>query len=316
MDEKLMQKKLRRYMGRSGWVLLIYYLLMNVAVTLSLLVDAIGKAIAGQLDLMEDLGESLLGNAWGYILASVIGLLILFLWKKRQFCFIELWKHERPMTACNFLVILVVFLGMQGAFQIFAITLELILNLFGFSALAAIDLASGMPDTFSMFLYVGLVAPIVEEILFRGVLLRMMRPYGKLFAIVTTAFLFGMFHGNPVQTPYAFLSGIVLGYVTVEYSIGWAMVLHMINNLILGDTVTRLSQLLPQGLGDALMIGLIWGCFISGIVLLLRRRREIAAYCADNPIHPWCRKAFFRAPSVILFTVLMALSMLGAITML
>ena len=316
MDEKQMQKKLRRYMSKSGWALLIYYLLMNVAVILSLLVDVIVKGMSGNLNLLEDFGDTLMGNAWGYILASAIGLLILLLWKKKQFCFVELWKHEKRMTANDFLVILIIFLGSQGAFQIFAIVLELLLNFLGLSALAAIELASGMPDTFSMFLYVGLVAPIVEEILFRGLLLRMMRPYGKLFAIVTTAFLFGMFHGNPVQSPYAFLSGIVLGYVTIEYSIGWAMVLHMINNLILGDTMTRLSQLLPPGLGDAQTIGLIWGCFIGGLVLLICKRKEIAAYCAENRMHPWCKKAFFRAPGVIIFTVLMALSMLAAITML
>ena len=125
-----------------------------------------------------------------------------------------------------------------------------------------------------------------------------------------------MFHGNPVQTPYAFLSGLVLAYVTVEYSIGWAMVLHMLNNLILGDTVARISQLLPEGLGDFLIAGVIWGCFVGSIVLLICKRRKIATYYTENWVHPWCSKAFFCAPSVILFTILMAVSMVAGITIL
>lgn len=316
MDEKLMKRKLRRYMSKTGWALLIYYLLMNVAVVLWLIIDIAAKGVRGELDLMEDVGISLMGNAWGYILASGLGLLLLFLWKKKRFCSEELWRQEKPMSGSGFLTILVVFIGAQGAFQLFAIVLETLLNLLGLSALTAIELASDIPDTFSMFLYVGLFAPVVEEILFRGLLLRMMRPYGKLFAIVTTAFLFGMFHGNPVQSPYAFLSGIVLGYVTVEYSIGWAMVLHMLNNLILGDTFTRLFQLLPIGIGEGINMLLIWGCFLASIVLLICRRREIAAYCRENRMHPWCTQAFFRAPSIICFNVMMILSMIACIAVL
>lgn len=316
MDEKQMKKALRRYMGISGWALLIYYGLMNVAVILSVIIDLVLQWMAGSPDLTEELADSLLGNAWGYIAASVIGLLIMLLWKKRKFCFEEIWKSENRMHAASFFAIALVFFGAQGAFQLLATLLEFLLNLFGLSVLGAIDMASGMPDTLSMFLYVGLVAPIVEEILFRGLLLRMMRPYGKTFVILTTAFLFGMFHGNPVQTPYAFLTGLVLGYVTVEYSIGWAMVLHMLNNLILGDTFTRIFQLLPAGSGDLLFLGLIWGCLVGSIVLLICKRRQIAAYCAENQIHPWCCTAFFGTPSIIVFTVLMGLSMLAGITML
>lgn len=310
MDEKRIQKHLRNQMGKSGLILLVYHLILNVSVIAALLIE---MALRG-FPTDEALDSIVMGNAWGYIAASLIGLLILFIWKKKRFCFHELWQSENRMTGSNFLLLLVIFIAAQAVFQLLAFLMELVLNQFGLSVLTAIETASGSSDSVSMFLYVGLVAPIVEEILFRGLLLRMLRPYGKLFAIVATAFLFGMFHGNPVQSPYAFLVGLVLAYVTVEYSIGWAMVLHMGNNLILGDTLTRFTKLLPQGVGDAIFVTLIWGCLFAAIVIVICMRKKIAAYICVNRIHPWCTRAFFRCAGVIIFSVLMLLTMLTGIT--
>ena len=310
MDEKLIRRQLRNQLGKPGWILLLYNLILNVSVIAALVIDMILQGFPSG----DALDRIVMGNAWGYLAASLIGVLLLLIWKKRPFRFCELWQTERRMTPRSFAVLLVLFISAQAAFQILALAMEALLNLFGLSVLNAIESASGVSDSVSMFLYVGLVAPIVEEILFRGLLLRMLRPYGKLFAIVMTAFLFGMFHGNPVQSPYAFLVGLILAYVALEYSVGWAMVLHMGNNLILGDTLTRISHVLPQGVGDAIFVLLIWGCFLAGIVILICMRKKLAAYASENRIHPWCSKSFFGSAGIIFFTIIMLLSMLAGIT--
>ena len=111
-----------------------------------------------------------------------------------------------------------------------------------------------------------------------------------------SAFLFGIFHGNLVQIPYAFLVGLVLGYVAVEYNIVWAMVLHMINNLVLGDLITRV---LPDMTGDMVLSLLIMGGSLAAAVLLLARLKDIQEYCQENPIRDRDAGYFFTAPGIV-----------------
>lgn len=82
--------------------------------------------------------------------------------------------------------------------------LELVMNCFGRSATGTLDAVSGSSDTVSMFLYASFLAPISEELIFRGFVLRSLRPYGKRFAILGSAFLFGLFHGTCCKRPTRF----------------------------------------------------------------------------------------------------------------
>ena len=184
------------------------------------------------------------------------------------------------------------------------------MNLVGLSLMESMQAASASADTLSMFLYMGLFAPVFEEILFRGLILRSLEPFGKKFAIFTSAYLFGIFHGNLIQSPYAFAVGLVLGYVAMEHNIGWAMVLHMINNLILGDSLVRLTSCLGTALSDLIFWAIILGCAIASVVIFIRKRAEIAEYFRSGRIHPLCLKCFFTSPGVLAITAVMAANML------
>ena len=65
-------------------------------------------------------------------------------------------------------------------------------------------------------LLAGLIAPAAEELLFRRLLLRRLRPYGERFALVASALCFGLFHGNLNQFFYAFLLGLVLAELALS----------------------------------------------------------------------------------------------------
>ena len=67
-----------------------------------------------------------------------------------------------------------------------------------------------------MVIYTCLVAPFMEELLFRGVLLRKARRFGDRTAVVFTAVMFGLMHGNLNQFLYAVVIGLVLGYLAVR----------------------------------------------------------------------------------------------------
>lgn len=89
-----------------------------------------------------------------------------------------------------------------------------------------------------------LLAPIAEECMFRGITMKMMEKYAPLMAAnILQAALFGLYHMQLVQGIYAFVIGLVLGYVAIKTkSILTTILLHMgINGLsfIVDSVVTE-----------------------------------------------------------------------------
>lgn len=310
MDNKPLCGKLRREFSIQGVVLLAYYMLMNVCVSLVAAVDAIVYALSMEEPSVDVILERVAGNGWGYIATCVLGGIILLLWKKKDFCFKTLWQRGKPLKAGDFFTITAIFLSGQLVFQLLVVILEWLLNLVGLSLMESMEAASPSSDTFSMFLYVGLFAPVFEEILFRGLVMRSLEPFGKKFSILASAYLFGIFHGNLIQSPYAFAVGLVLGYVAMEYNIGWAMVLHTINNLILGDSLVRLTSVLGTALSDLIFWLIILGSAVAAILMLIRKGNELREYFRGGKIHPLCLKCFFTAPGVWALTAVMVGNML------
>ncbi|MDU4882557.1 CPBP family intramembrane glutamic endopeptidase [uncultured Clostridium sp.] len=79
-----------------------------------------------------------------------------------------------------------------------------------------------------------IIAPIFEEVLYRGILLKgLINKYDSKIAIVYSALIFGIAHLNIPQGINAFLLGLILG--TVFYytrSIYLCMIMHFVNNLL------------------------------------------------------------------------------------
>ncbi len=80
-------------------------------------------------------------------------------------------------------------------------------------------------------LYVCILAPITEEYLFRGVLLKTLSKYNVAFAAFATSLMFGLLHGNLNQTPGTFLFGLTMAYVAIRSgSIRTPIILHFLLN--------------------------------------------------------------------------------------
>lgn len=78
-----------------------------------------------------------------------------------------------------------------------------------------------------------LVAPFTEELLFRGAIERHFLMQGKrpAFAIVVSSLFFAVLHGNPAQMPFAFLIGLLLGWLYYRTgSIVPGVCCHIVNN--------------------------------------------------------------------------------------
>jgi membrane protease YdiL (CAAX protease family) len=83
------------------------------------------------------------------------------------------------------------------------------------------------------YVVVGLLAPLVEEVVFRGAILRALLKWNQnhWLGIAISAALFGLSHFNPAQMPHAFLAGLLLGWMYYRTgSILPGVVVHWVNN--------------------------------------------------------------------------------------
>ncbi|EEG76073.1 CPBP family intramembrane glutamic endopeptidase [Dethiobacter alkaliphilus] len=80
-----------------------------------------------------------------------------------------------------------------------------------------------------LLLGIGIIVPIFEEILFRGIIFtRLREDFPLQMALVLQAVLFALFHGNLFQISYALPAGILLGYIYLWTGSIWVpIVIHM-----------------------------------------------------------------------------------------
>ena len=308
MTDKQINKWLRRRFSPCGWLLIGYYVLMNLLCLLAFAWEGAAQMLQKGFGNVDP--DALTQNAWGYIAAIFAVLVILYGWKGPEYVHYELFAREKKMRPGVFFAVLCLCMGSQLVNSLWIYGLEFLYSLSGKSLMPFLESVSGTSDTVSMFLYASILAPISEELLFRGFLLRSLRPYGKRFAILGSAFFFGLFHGNLLQTPYAFLMGLVLGFVAAEYSISWAIGLHIFNNFVLADLLTRLTMLLPVPVGDIIMLTLLGGAMIASVILLAVKRREIAEHIHGEWMDRRVLKCFFTCGGTIALTVLMLITIL------
>ena len=80
------RKDVKRRMSTTGWTLLIYYAIMNMAVVgwmvVEMVLSMMRGAISGDFEAIESAVMESAESGWGYFLAVVAGFLILLLWKK------------------------------------------------------------------------------------------------------------------------------------------------------------------------------------------------------------------------------------------
>ncbi len=81
------------------------------------------------------------------------------------------------------------------------------------------------------FISIAIVPAVAEEFLFRGCVLSNLLPYGKTTALIASALLFSLMHGNFAQFFYTFIAGLVLGAVYIETGSIWTSTfIHLFNN--------------------------------------------------------------------------------------
>ena len=76
-----------------------------------------------------------------------------------------------------------------------------------------------------------IIAPIIEEMIFRGVIMNDLKEYGYKTAIIINSVLFGLAHTEIEKVIIKIFLGIIFSYVAYRYSLRYSVLLHMVWNL-------------------------------------------------------------------------------------
>ncbi|RHK26605.1 CPBP family intramembrane metalloprotease [Bifidobacterium adolescentis] len=161
--------------------------------------------------------------------------------------------------------------------------------------------------------FLVIVGPIFEEWLFRKQLIDHTRKYGEKTAILLSGLAFGLFHMNLFQFFYAFLLGLMFGYVYTRTSkLRYSTAMHMIINFNGGvlapwvltrvdlDQLEKVSEAAEngnaaameqwasqnvEGLAIMLVYFVLYGAVIlAGFVLLIRNFKKFEFYTAPEEL--------------------------------
>lgn len=113
---------------------------------------------------------------------------------------------------------------------------------------------------------VGILVPIAEELVFRGLTMARMEEYwGRKYAIALSAMLFAVIHGNLLQGIYTFPLGLLLAYVYDRYHTLLAPVLFHAASNLLSVTASELGYLDFMAESESLY----WGITVGMAVVVL-----------------------------------------------
>ena len=221
------KKKVRREAMRISVALISFYA-VNIIVTA--VITALFMYFNGLLSVPYD--EAYASLPWGWL--SIAGLfsgsfMLLIVRGTRLFTH-DLTKTANKINIPDYLKLIALVLGINAVISVGQMLITMLLQNNGVSTNNAEDVFSLYYMNIPGLLYVVLLGPILEEIIFRGAILRALEPFGKNFAIVVSALLFGLYHLSLFQGIFAFFIGLVLAYTAMRFSIKWSMLLHILNN--------------------------------------------------------------------------------------
>lgn len=213
----------------------------------------------------------------------VIGFLVFYLFTKG----IPAPSKGEPknMPVKHFLILYVISMSATYLFNILSTALTSLISLLKQSQV--INPLEGVVSSQNIIIQILILvisAPIVEEFIFRKIMLDRLRPFGDKTAIWVTALAFGLFHGNLFQAFYATILGMILAYAAIRTNrIRYSIFLHVAINFT-GSIL--MPYLVLSGITALQVIGslLVYGLMIGGVVLFFICKKKIHLEAASIPI--------------------------------
>lgn len=239
------QKPEQTTMSQRIWQMalpfLLFILTRNVAMNVAVMIlGALGNSISGGDFLFvrnaQGVPESLTGNAATLVSAfafMVGGLAIWSMAKKTMARTAEDMKllHIKAEPAKNYGLLAGAAAGLALGLNILFLLAGLIESSGSYQEVAKEQYAAWFPIGLVCY---GLITPIAEELLFRGVIFGCVRRYMKMSAaMLVSALFFALYHGNPVQGLYGAALGFLITYAYEFFGdFRMAVAVHVLANVL------------------------------------------------------------------------------------
>lgn len=298
MEEE--KKALKGQVGEMSRFYLGYQIMLLVGSIVGIVIVAVPLFKEGQSLPMAQF-EAMIGQHSGLVSLVALGVAAAYLfWRRRhRLRQTDLRNWQTPTWALLGLAVGLIFVT-QSAYLILGPVVENVAQLFGYTMAPYVNDIAETGNTLSMLLYACFLGPIMEEVLFRGVLLHQLAPYGKKYSILITAILFGFFHGELVQGIFAFLMGLVLGYLATIYGIKWSIYLHIFNNLMASTILGAILGLFPSAVNTLVTDVMTFGGGLVGLWFLWQQRQGLKDTLEETTLVKGAYAITFRSPWFLL----------------
>lgn len=180
------------------------------------------------------------------VVISLLGLIPMRVYARRRDIDLRPAMGLKDLGPGTIAALYLAMMGVNALGALGVMATEALFNWSGYSIYVDI-LTDDTPFSFRVTaVYAVLLAPFIEEYVYRGALLEGLSRYGERFGVMASAVIFGLAHGNLMQFLPAALIGWFLGYVRVKTgSWGVCVLLHALNNLtslVLDDLMDRIAD--------------------------------------------------------------------------
>lgn len=268
---------------------LSYTLAVVVPVAFSLLF----VIVIGALGLMK---EGVENKDWflysNFLLPQFAFILVAFLYFKWTKTSLKSSIQEQKCSPKYFILAIILQVGLIGLSELNTLFLKLLGNI-GYQ-----DIGINLPSIngfgfVGVLLVVAVMPAIFEEVVFRGLLLKGLRGFGEVWAIIICGGLFSLYHQNPAQTLYQFCCGMAFALIAIKSgSILPTVVSHFLNNaLILILTKLGVTSFSPAV--QWVMIVVCALCLMGSLFYLIFIDKKGACTQRNEKIDKNARRDFF-----------------------
>lgn len=267
-DQKTVLKLIRKLFSRLGLWFFLGGIIMYAAQIVVLLPIAFFRP-----DWVNDVNISILLSALPLYLIGMPALIALVQTIPGQA------PEKHSMKAGHFILAAIMCFAIMYVFNLLGTLLtDLIGMLKGWEVEDVLDSALTGASIPLVFAYTVICAPIMEEFVFRKLIVDRTMRYGQGVAVLLSGLMFGLFHGNLGQFVYTFGLGLFLAFLYVKTGkLKITIALHMLVNLMGGVfslimmeaiDLNELNRLLESGADNGAFLS-FWMENFAGMIMLM-----------------------------------------------
>lgn len=175
---------------------------------------------------------------------------------------------------------------------------------------SGLEMSYSLSSFFLNIITIAVIPALFEEFAFRGIMMGLLRKrFSASASIIISAAAFGLMHGNFSQMPFAFLMGLILGYLYAATGSLWVpMLVHFLNNAY-STCIDHISNALDSSSGNIVFYATLCVLLLMGIiafVYIIKRKPEILHFEDEEKeiSTPKMLKIAFSAPVFIIVAIL------------